>query len=754
MPNSRFSLLSVVLFAVTPFIALTPLASHAQINTDWRKLQDPSPPIRADAMHGPFPARGGEAGGFPASNVTLLAWLPLNQFPNNQASGNDCWGYVSPSGREYAILGLQSGFSILEVTNPVYPVQIGFVPGNGSLWRDVKVIGHYAYGVSEGGLGIQVIDLGQVDDGIVTHVKNKTQQGHSRTHNIVANPDSGYLYLVGANIQNGGLVAVSTANPEDPTIVGAWGQMYVHDAQVVSYTSGPYAGREIAFCLSGFNGGSGQTGLRIVDVTNKNNMFTISTVSWAGARYSHQGWLSQDRRYFYINDELDEGTSVNVTTTRFFDVSDLGNPTFEGTFTTGLESTDHNLYIVGTTAYEANYMSGLRVFDVTDPRNAQEIAYLDTSPTQDQPGYHGAWSNYPFFPSGTILISDIERGLFILRVGEAQLGFEFPNGLPSQIRPGLPATLVANIIQDGATLDPDSVELVLVTGGGQTTLPMTANGQGGFTVELPEGECFDVYEYWFTARDTSGLTYMEPFNAPVDGGFETRVATGTDATFEDDFDADQGWIVDNSRASSGGWARAQPQAANSIEPETDADGSGFAYLTGATPGESLVGGPITLTSPRFDLEAAPHSDIHYAVWYDVDGILVGPLNVEISNDDGLTWTLVATHPRGSYWVSADVLASDFITPTDSVRLRFRANNSAGSALVEAGVDDFHLTTPVCDPCVADYNGDGTVDTRDFLAFFNDYTGATNEGDPDLNGDGVVNTLDVLLYLNLYAAGCD
>lgn len=123
------------------------------VEADWRKVQDPITRVVGDILHGPFPARDGDAGGFPASNVTLLAWVPLNHFPNNQRSGNDCWGYVAPSGREYALFGMQSGFSVLEVTNPTHPVQIGFIPGNGSLWRDIKVIGHYAYGVSEGGLG-------------------------------------------------------------------------------------------------------------------------------------------------------------------------------------------------------------------------------------------------------------------------------------------------------------------------------------------------------------------------------------------------------------------------------------------------------------------------------------------------------------------------------------------------------------------------------------------------------------------------
>lgn len=358
---------------------------------------------------------------FPRNNMELLAWLPLDKFEGQHSAGNDIWGYAAPSGREYAIMGLEKGFGYVEVTDPTNPVIIEVVPGPASTWHDVKVIGDHAYGVSEAGEGIQVMDLSRIDDGIVTLVQNIELNGHSTSHNIVSNPDSGFIYLVGANIANGGLVALDvTTDPDNPTIVGSWKQMYIHDAQVVSYTEGPYAGREIAFVFSGFSGGSDQTGLRIVDVTDKSNMFTISTALWSRARYAHQGWLSTDKKYIYINDELDEGHSVNETTTRIFNVEDLESPFFVGTVTTGLPAIDHNLYTTDRLMFQSNYRSGLRVFDITDRTNPYEIAYFDTYPDDNDASFNGNWSNYPYLPSGTILISDIERGLFLTRLsGEA-----------------------------------------------------------------------------------------------------------------------------------------------------------------------------------------------------------------------------------------------------------------------------------------------------------------------------------------------
>jgi choice-of-anchor B domain-containing protein len=390
---------------------------------DWRKIRDRMPPFVGPMMTlSDFElARASGAAEpdaeFESENITMLAWVPISEFPGGHDGGNNCWGYTSPSGREYAIMGLEKGYGFVEITDPANPVILDVIAGPASLWHDIRVMGEYAYGVSEAGRGIQVIDLTRIDEGLVRHVVDKTQLGHSSTHTIISNPDSGYLYLCGTNTASGGLTAVDVSTPEDPTIVGAWPDFYVHEAQVVSYIDGPYAGREIAFCLGGRFGGWSDTGLRIVDVTDKTNMFTISDAFWSASGYAHQGWTSEDRRYFYINDELDEEQGkVATTTTRIFDISDLSDPKFVGTFTTGLPSTDHNLYVKGNLIFESNYRSGLRVFDATDPVAPVEVAWIDTHPESDASGYSGAWGNFPFFDSGTVIISDMVRGLFVVRV--------------------------------------------------------------------------------------------------------------------------------------------------------------------------------------------------------------------------------------------------------------------------------------------------------------------------------------------------
>lgn len=411
--SARWSGLRGVLMAGTLVCGVSGVASGqaASVERDLGKLLEDSPAYGGPGITGQPLGPGGAARlGFSAGNTTLMSWLSLADFPGDQESGNDCWGYTSPSGREYAIIGLRNAFGFVEVTDPANPVIVGMVPGATSLWRDVKVVGDRAYGVNEAGNGIQVMDLSRIDEGIVRHVQDRRQQGHRTTHNIAANPDSGYLYLLGGNVANGGLVAVSTSNPDNPTIVGAWNTRYLHDAHIVSFDEGPYAGRELAYCCNG-------TKIWILDVTNKSNMYQVSQLEYTGAKYCHQGWLSADRRYFYVNDEFDEVRGRDVTTTHIFDVSDIENPSYAGSGTSGMPASDHNNYWHDGKLYQANYRSGLQVLDASDPLNLHRIAWFDTHPETDNAGFAGSWSCFPFFDSGTVIISDMQRGLFVVRLG-------------------------------------------------------------------------------------------------------------------------------------------------------------------------------------------------------------------------------------------------------------------------------------------------------------------------------------------------
>jgi choice-of-anchor B domain-containing protein len=338
-------------------------------------------------------------------NVNLYHQLTLNDLSANYAM--DCWGYVSDSGREYALVGLSTGTAFVEITDPSNPVIVEQIahPRGG---KDIKVYQDYAYATTDSG-PLQVIDMTDIDNGNVTLARSVSD----RAHNLVINEDSGFLYTC----DSGGLHALDLSDPTNPTPRGSGWNGECHDAQVVNYTEGPYAGKEIAFVFAGWS-----NNLDIVDVTNKSNTQLMSRSGYAGSGYTHNGWLSADRQYLYLSDELDEiNGDTNVTLTFVWNVADLTNPSLIDTFTTGFAATDHNLYVRDGFVFQANYKSGMFVFDIqADPVAPPMVGYYDTYPSSDANGYDGgAWTTYPFFPSGTVITSDQDGGLFIFDPSDA-----------------------------------------------------------------------------------------------------------------------------------------------------------------------------------------------------------------------------------------------------------------------------------------------------------------------------------------------
>ena len=355
------------------------------------------------------------SGGFAASGVTLLSRIPISDFPGSAVGANDVWGYVSPSGREYGILGLVSGTGFVDLTDPTAPIVIARIADESSTWSDMATFGTFAYNVNESGGGIQIIDLSRIDDGIVT-LAGIVQGGVDTAHNIAVNEESGFAYACGANHSNG-FIVFDLTDPSDPVEVGFWGDTSVHDVYATSYDDCPYAGRqgpcEIVFV---FAGGSG---IRIVDVTDKSNMTTVASYTYPGLRYCHQGWPSADKRFLFYGDELDELNFGFTARTFAINIEDLANPFAVTNFTTGLNTIDHNLMVRGDFVLEANYSSGLAIFDASNLSSTNKptlAGFFDTWPPDDSRNFIGAWGIYTGLPSGIVLISDEENGLFVLDV--------------------------------------------------------------------------------------------------------------------------------------------------------------------------------------------------------------------------------------------------------------------------------------------------------------------------------------------------
>ncbi|HUG84424.1 MAG TPA: choice-of-anchor B family protein, partial [Euzebya sp.] len=368
----------------------------------------------------------GFAGPYPCRNVDLMAFMPLADIggTSSNSAANDIWGWTDPAtGREYAIIGRVFGTSFVDISDPVNPVYLGDLPTHGafgSSWRDIKVHADHAFIVSEArSHGMQVFDLRQLSDVTsppVTFSETAHYNTMSSAHNIAINEDSGFAYIVGASGKNscsGGLHMVNIQVPASPSFAGCFSaDGYTHDTQCVIY-SGPdsaHQGKEI--CVN-----SNEDTVTIVDVSVKSSPVMLSRTAYPGSAYTHQGWLTEDQRYFVLDDELDEQNFNHNTRTRVWDLADLDAPTLVGFFDSTAAAIDHNQYVKDGFSYQANYRAGLRILDLTGIATADlsEAAYFDIYPADDAAEFNAAWSNYPYFASGLVIVSGIEQGLFILR---------------------------------------------------------------------------------------------------------------------------------------------------------------------------------------------------------------------------------------------------------------------------------------------------------------------------------------------------
>ena len=373
----------------------------------------PPPPLST----GPAACTDGRAGDFACSGVSLASRVALETMGGN--AGNDLWGWHdSETGREYALMGMTDGTAFVDVTEPENPLFLGRLPTHtaDSIWRDIKVYRDHAYIVADGAgaHGMQVFDLTRLRGlaGPQTFSTDAHYVDFENSHNLAIDDATGFAYAVATDTCGGGLHIIDIRTPNNPMFAGCHDTAQTHDTQCVVYGGPDAAHRGRQICIS-----SNLDHLEVVDVTEKSAPLTLSSSTYPQFAYVHQGWLTEDHRFFLLGDELDE-IDLNLSTrTHVFDVSDLDAPVYLYAHDLGTRATDHNLYVRGDLVFEANYTIGLRVLRFGDLANRElaEIAYFDTAPQGDEPGTDGgAWSVYPYLPSGTILVSDIQQGLFAL----------------------------------------------------------------------------------------------------------------------------------------------------------------------------------------------------------------------------------------------------------------------------------------------------------------------------------------------------
>ncbi|MFI5204345.1 MAG: choice-of-anchor B family protein [Flavobacteriales bacterium] len=554
---------------------------------------------------------------FSQLNITFQGNLDYQALHGSNLS--NLWGYTDENGNEYAIVGTEDGVSVVNVTNPAAPVEIFYEPGSNTIWREVKTFGDYAYISTEETDGMMIINLGPLPGSTVLPVTyffgaagNQFQTAHS-----LFIDENGILFLHGTDVGNGGIIMYDVAaNPTNPPEVGMYDNWYVHDGFARGDTV--YA----AHIYDGF--------VTIADVSTPTSPAIIGGPQNTPMTFSHNVWLDNTGDYMFTTDE------VSAAWIGAYDISNLGNISevdrIRRSETSG--SIPHNTYWLNKYIITSYYRDGVTIHDVSNPANMIEVGHYDTSPLSGN-GFNGAWGVYPYLPSGNLLISDMEEGLFVLAptyvrgcylegnvteqgtgtplglahveiVGNANFddsdlsGFYAAGvataGSYSVIysKPGyFPDTVIVNLVNNTTVVqNVQLVPLPVLSIGGQITDAITTNGIMNVQVLIQNS----VYTY-SALTDGNGNFSFSPFsNDTANANYNVTIGLwgyvtqcmnmnidGTTGAinvalspgFYDDFALDFGWTV-TGNASDGIWDRGEPVGTTIIiqpcNPDFDVNG--------------------------------------------------------------------------------------------------------------------------------------------------------------------------------------
>lgn len=365
----------------------------------------------------------------------------LSQKDDHGSNYANLWGYVDSLGNEYAIVGCFNGTAIINVTNPASPTEIAYIPAPSSSWHEVQVWDKYAYVVSEGGSGLQVIDLSQLPAS-ASLVQNWTTPSYFRTHALQVR--NGYAYLTGGNVTQGvpggndigGIKIVSLADPRNPVEVGNWAENYVHDC---------YVRNDTIYAASIYQGI-----IYVIDTKVKSKPRTIHQFTYPNA-FSHNTALSDDGNYLFTTDE----TSSPAGRLRIWNISTLrdgipNNTNISQVKDFGTTAIVHNVYVKGRYAYASYYTEGVRIWDLNNISTLPVAGAYDTYDADNSANFTGAWGVFPFFPSGNIAISDMNRGLIMTSFSGKETGQI--NGTIKDINTDLPlAGVKVALLEDTQT---------------------------------------------------------------------------------------------------------------------------------------------------------------------------------------------------------------------------------------------------------------------------------------------------------------
>ena len=752
-----------------------------QIDFPWKTAFAPEPAAPQDGRDD----AGIDAGAADPLRMNLIGSLD----PRPADDYADIWGY-SDGVTYLAIVGTDDGTSFVDVTDPANPVEIGFIDGVNSSWRDIKTYGQYAYIGTEGtDGGVQVVDL---TDPLNPVLVNTYRDTVGISHNLAMEEDLGLLYVVGTD--SGTRILDVATNPANPVEVGSWTDRYVHDAHILG---------DRAYFAEINNGVQ-----EVLDSSDLSNLQVLE--SWSTpANFTHNVWVNQAQTLCATTDER-AGASVAL-----YDISDIaapGPPPLLSEFRPNAASIPHNVIFDdedNARIAVSHYAIGVQYFDAFDPQILIPLGHYDTYPAGDT-GFNGAWGIYPFDPRGLIYISDIQTGLYV---------FEYaPTGgsLTGYVRDSATSALLAGVkvvlLSDGQATTtaahggyglyaPAGTVEVRVSAPGYATRvvkgdDMSIDGRVRLDVDLaalPSAPISGVVRNSDDSTPVAGALVKIPSldletTTDADGNFSfaeaavgghvvtadafgfssnaVRTVFGTNGTsdleirlspgrFIDDVESSVGWTlgVPSDTATSGEWERVDPigTGGGTVQPEDDATPAPgvMAFITGqsSSPGSpteqnDVDNGETTLLSPTVNIADLGAARLRYRRWVSTSGGTLGgggSLRLDLSSDDGTNWTAVEIVSANlNSWNAASWDIGSQIDLSDSFRMRFRAV-SAGSLdnfrVLEAGVDEIEIVEACLarfNPGVPDLDRDGIVDPCDTCPA---------DPDDDIDADGICGDVD-------------
>ena len=591
-------------------------------------------------------------------NVSFVSNIDYQTLHN--ANLNDVWGYVDEQGNEYAIVGTTLGTSVVDLSNPSNPVEIFWLPGEESIWRDPKVYGDYAYITTEAEEGLTIIDLSPLPQSpIVNTILFTGPIGNSWTaaHNCYAD-SSGYLYVFGANRGNGGIIIYDlNPDPMNPQELGEFDTWYCHDGMVRNDTL--FAGHIYDGIFS------------IIDVSNKTAPILLGN-QFSPGFFAHNIWPSTSGSTVFTTDEISAGKIGS------FDITDVNNMNLLDIYqcAPGTGVIPHNVFVKGEHIIASHYTEGIIILDASFPDNLIQVGQYDTYPTQS-PNYEGCWGVYPYLPSGLILASDMTEGLFILNptykkaaylggsvynsmdlnsIANVEISLESNDQMESSNFQGdyytgsstsgtvnvdffkvgyFPKTESVQLFEDSLVvldvfLDPiPDFYVEIEVRDASTLLPIS-----GAKIKLVHPLVSNVGTSNGIGQGLFNLYYQENYELIVGmWGYKTNCQTVyIDSTtlsltvllergFYDDFEFDFGWTVIGD-AETGQWERGIPFPTNStvLGNDADFDCGDFCYITGNSNNldpdfDDIDNGTTTLISPNFNFNGFSTPYINYSIAY-------------------------------------------------------------------------------------------------------------------------------------------